>query len=203
MVIFMRRVRLCQAISVVMGLLLAAGFWAETKGSSQGNLASVGHAPSADQIEQQDITVLPNGEGLPAGTGTPDQGEVIYKEKCAACHGQNGEGKPPTGVTLVGGIGTLATSKPLKTIGSYWPYATSVWDYIHRSMPYAEPGTLSSDETYAVTAFLLYKNGIIPRDQVMDKQTLPKVRMPNRDGFIPDSRPDVGKGASAPANPNK
>ncbi len=87
--------------------------------------------------------------------------------------------------------GTLATAKPVKTIGSYWPYATSVWDYIHRSMPYAEPGTLSTDDTYAVTAFLLFKNGIISHDQAMNKDTLPKVRMPNRDGFIPDSRPDV------------
>jgi S-disulfanyl-L-cysteine oxidoreductase SoxD len=166
---------------------------------AQSNPPQVGHAPTAEELKQADITVLPNGEGLPAGGGTPDQGEAIYKSKCAGCHGENGEGKPPTGVQLVGGMGTLATSKPVKTIGSYWPYATSVWDYIHRSMPYTEPGTLSADETYGVTAFLLYKNGIIPRDQELNKDTLPKVRMPNRDGFIPDNRPDVGKGSSKAA----
>ena len=88
-------------------------------------------------------------------------------------------------------MGTLATPKPVRTIGSYWPYATSVWDYIHRSMPYAEPGALALTKLYAVTAFLLFKNGIIPRDAVMNKETLPKARMPNRDGFIPDDRPDV------------
>lgn len=169
-------------------LLLAAALVAQTNQSSQ---PQVGRAPAADEIKQANITVLPNGIGLPEGTGTSDQGEAIYKAKCASCHGENGEGKPPTGVTLVGGTGTLATAKPVKTIGSYWPYATSVWDYIHRSMPYAEPGTLSTDDTYAVTAFLLFKNGIISHDQAMNKDTLPKVRMPNRDGFIPDSRPDV------------
>ncbi len=96
----------------------------------------------------------------------------------------------------MGGIGSLASSRPLKTIGSYWPYATSVWDYIHRAMPYGKPGTLTPDETYAVTAFLLYRNDIIQQNEVMNKETLPKVRMPNRDGFVPDPRPDVGKPAS-------
>ena len=171
--------------------LVASALLAQTAGKSSSAVAIVGQPATAAEIQQEDITVLPNGVGLPEGSGTPDQGEAIYRDKCAGCHGDNGQGKPPTGVTLVGGIGTLATAKPVKTIGSYWPYATSVWDYIHRSMPYAEPGTLSADETYAVTAFLLFKNGIIPRDQAMNKDTLPKVRMPNRDGFIADTRPDV------------
>ena len=134
---------------------------------------------------------------MPDGSGTPDQGEALYKAKCAGCHGENGEGKPPTGVQLVGGIGTLATPKPVKTIGSYWPYATSVWDYIHRSMPYAEPGTLSARRNLLRHGFPVLKNGIIPRDSVMNKDTLPKVRMPDRDGFIPDNRPDVHDTASA------
>ena len=166
---------------------------------AQSNQPQIGRTPDPELVKQWDITVLPSGEGLPAGSGTPMQGEAIYAAKCAGCHGEHGEGKAPTGVTLVGGIGTLATAKPVKTIGSYWPYATSVWDYIHRSMPYTAPGTLSADDTYAVTAFLLFRNGIIPADQAMDKDTLPKVHMPNRDGFIPDSRPDVGKGASGSA----
>ena len=178
-------------------LLSAAVLVAQTNKSSP---PQVGRTPTAEEVKQADITVLPNGVGLPDGSGTPDQGEAVYKARCAACHGENGEGKPPTGVALVGGMGTLATAKPVKTIGSYWPYATSVWDYIHRSMPYVEPGTLTGDETYAVTAFLLFKNGIITRDQTMNKDSLPKVRMPNRDGFIPDSRPDVHD-SSASAKP--
>ena len=178
-------------------LLTAASLLAAGVIGQQAAQPKVGRTPSDEEIKQQDITVLPTGAGLPAGSGTPDQGEAIYKEKCAGCHGQNGEGKPPTGVTLVGGVGTLATAKPVKTVGSYWPYATSVWDYIHRSMPYTEPGTLTADETYALTAFLLFKNGIVAQDQALNAETLPKVRMPNRDGFIPDTRPDVGKGASA------
>ena len=177
-------------------LFFGAALIAQTNMSSQPDSNPVGHAPAPGQIKEENITVLPNGEGLPAGNGTPDQGEKIYQAKCAACHGENGEGKPPTGVQLVGGIGTLATAHPVKTIGSYWPYATSVWDYIHRSMPYTEPGTLSADETYAVTAFLLFKNGIISHDEAMSQATLPKVRMPNRDGFIPDKRPDVHDSAS-------
>ena len=152
--------------------MLAAGSASASKLQSTPTSAST---PSAEEIKQQDITVLPTGAGLPDGSGTPDQGEAIYKEKCAGCHGENGEGKPPTGVTLVGGIGTLATAKPVKTIGSYWPYATSVWDYIHRSMPYTEPGTLTADETYALTAFLLFKNGIIrARPSHEHRNTCPK-----------------------------
>lgn len=179
------------------GLLLAAALFAQTKAKPTAPaVPQVGQPATAAEIDRQDITVLPNGQGLPDGSGAPEQGEAIYKAKCAVCHGENGEGKPPTGVQLVGGIGTLATAKPVKTIGSYWPFATSVWDYIHRSMPYAQPGTLSADETYAVTAFLLFKNGIIPRDQAMNKETLPKVLMPNRNGFIPDNRPDVHDSAS-------
>jgi hypothetical protein len=164
------------------------------------NVPQVGRTPSPELIKQWDITVLPNGEGLPEGSGAPAQGEKLYAEKCASCHGENGEGKGPVGPALVGGAGTLATAKPLKTIGSYWPYATSVWDYIHRSMPYDAPGTLSANETYALTAFLLFRNDIIPKDLAMNKDTLPKVHMPNRDGFIPDSRPDVGKAKVSPAS---
>lgn len=183
-------------------VLAASSLLAASAIGQQGNPPRVGRTPSPDEIKQWGITVLPNGAGLPAGSGTPDQGETLYKAKCASCHGENGEGKPPVGAPLIGGIGTLATDKPVKTIGSYWPYATTVWDYIHRSMPYNEPGTLSADDTYAVTAFLLFKNGITPRDQALNKDTLPKVRMPNRDGFIPDSRPDVGKSTSKATNQN-
>jgi cytochrome c len=94
---------------------------------------------------------------------------------------------------LVGGQGTLATSKPLKTVGSFWPYATTIWDFIHRQMPYAQPGTLTPDQTYALTAYLLYLNGIVNKNAELNERTLPRVRMPNRNGFVPDPRPDVPK----------
>jgi cytochrome c len=114
----------------------------------------------------------------------------LYAQVCASCHGQQGEGKPMD--RLVGGKGTLNTAAPVKTVGSYWPYATSVYDYIHRAMPFNAPGTLSPGEVYAATAYLLYMNGIIPENAVLDARTLPKVEMPNRDGFVaPDPRPDV------------
>jgi cytochrome c5 len=163
---------------------------------AQGKSAALGRTPSPEEIRQRDITVLPNGDGLPDGKGTAAEGEAVYREKCASCHGPNGEGNLPAGPRLVGGTGTLASDNPVKTVGSYWPYATTVWDYIHRAMPQNEPGSISVDDTYAVTAFLLYRNNIIQRDDVMSKQTLPKVRMPNRAGFIPDERPDIGKGTS-------
>jgi mono/diheme cytochrome c family protein len=157
----------------------------------------LGRPANADEMKLRDITVLPTGAGLPDGKGNSAQGEVVYRDKCAVCHGPNGEGNPPQGTQLVGGIGSLATDTPVRTVGSYWPYATSVWDYIHRAMPLTQPGSLSADDTYAVTAFLLNRNKVIEADQVMNKETLPKVRMPNRDGFVPDARPDIGKNASS------
>jgi S-disulfanyl-L-cysteine oxidoreductase SoxD len=159
--------------------------------------AGFGRPASAEELKQRDITVLPDGVGLPEGKGTAAQGEAVYRDKCASCHGPNGEGNQPQGPQLVGGIGSLATDNPVRTVGSFWPYATSVWDYIHRAMPQNQPGSLSADDTYAVTAFLLNRNKIIEASEVMNKESLPKVRMPNRDGFIPDARPDVGKNAPA------
>ena len=155
--------------------------------------AGLGRPASAEELKQRDITVLSTGAGLPDGNGTAAQGEAVYRDKCASCHGPNGEGNLPQGPPLVGGIGSLATDNPVRTVGSFWPYATSVWDYIHRAMPLTQPGSLSADDTYAVTAFLLNRNKIIEASEVMNRESLPKVRMPNRDGFIPDARPDVGK----------
>ena len=108
-----------------------------------------------------------------------------------------GEGLPQ-GPALIGGIGSLTSENPVRTVGSYWPFATSVWDYIHRAMPLQQPGSLSANETYAVTAFLLERNKIIQSSEVMNQETLPKVRMPNRDGFVPDARPDIAA-SSLPA----
>jgi len=165
--------------------------------TNSGKQTGLGRPASTDEVKQRDITTLPNGIGLPDGKGTAAQGESVYRDKCASCHGPNGEGVPPQGTQLVGGVGSLASDNPVRTVGSYWPYATSVWDYIHRAMPQNQPGSLSADDTYAVTAFLLSRNKIIDTSEVMDKESLPKVRMPNRDGFIPDARPDTGKSASS------
>jgi len=167
---------------------------------AQDKPAALGRPASADQIKQRDITVLPDGKGLPEGQGTAAEGEAVYKSQCASCHGANGEGLPQ-GPALIGGIGSLASENPVRTVGSYWPYATSVWDYIHRAMPLQLPGSLSANETYAVTAFLLERNKIIQASEVMNQETLPKVRMPNRDGFVPDARPDVA--ASSLPSPTK
>ena len=170
-----------------LGIMTLASVHAQTKPSG------IGRPASAEELKQRNITTLPSGVGLPDGKGTAAQGESVYRDKCASCHGPNGEGNLPQGPQLVGGIGTLATDNPVRTVGSFWPYATSVWDYIHRAMPLNQPGSLSADDTYAVTAFLLNRNKIIQPDEVMNNETLPKVRMPNRDGFIPDARPDIGK----------
>jgi mono/diheme cytochrome c family protein len=141
-----------------------------------------GRPATADEIAGWDISIPPDGRGLPPGSGTAKQGAAIYAAKCVTCHGEKGVGKPAD--ALVGGIGTLASAAPLKTIGSYWPYATTLFDYIRRAMPYDRPMSLSSDEVYAVSAYILSLNGIIPEDATMDAGTLPKVNMPNRYGFV-------------------
>jgi S-disulfanyl-L-cysteine oxidoreductase SoxD len=134
-------------------------------------------------IAPWDISIGPDGAGLPHGSGTAAQGEAVYAAKCQACHGEKGVGGPND--ALAGGIGSLAAGKsPVKTVGSYWPYATTLFDYIRRAMPFPEPKSLTNDEIYAVSAYILNLNGIISADQVLDAQSLPKVRMPNRDGFI-------------------
>ncbi len=154
---------------------------------------NLGEAATPEQIAAYDVTVDPNGDGLPPGSGTPKQGEAVYLAKCIACHGEKGVGGQAD--RLSGGQGTIAYAKdvdkrPIKTIGSYWPYATSVFAYIRRAMPFAEPKSLTPDELYAVTAYLLQINGIIGENDVMDAKTLPQVKMPNRDGFFPFARKD-------------
>ena len=120
-------------------------------------------------------------------------GKAVYAARCAACHGETGE--DPKYSRLVGGHGSLATAQPIRTIGSFWQYAPTLWSYIRRAQPYDNPGSLTPDQVYAVTAYLLHRNGIIGEQDVMDATTLPQVKMPNRDGFVPDPRPDVGKAA--------
>ena len=153
----------------------------------------LGQAATPSAIAAWNIDVGPDGAGLPKGSGSVVAGQAVYAAQCAACHGARGEGKPAD--ALVGGRGTLASDKPIKTIGSFWPYATTVYDFINRAMPYNAPQSLRPDEVYAVTAYLLHLNGILPADAVLDAASLPRVRMPNRDGFVADRRPDTSSAA--------
>jgi cytochrome c len=150
----------------------------------------LGRTPTADEIKAWDIAIGPDGKELPPGRGTVERGKIVYAEQCTRCHGATAVEGPEA--PLVGGKGTLNTKKPLKTVGSYWPYATTLFDYINRAMPFDRPTVMSADDVYAVTAYVLNLNGIIKDGDVMDAKTLPAVRMPNRDGFVPDPRPDVG-----------
>jgi hypothetical protein len=149
----------------------------------------VGLVPSPEEIEAWDLTIPPDGEGLPTGSGTATLGKEIYMNRCASCHGQNGEDSKY--YALVGGRGTLATNKPEPTVGSFWQFSTTLWSYMRRSKPIDEPGSFNADEVYSVTAYLLYLNEIIGKDKILDATTLPQIRMPNRDGYVPDPRPDV------------
>src|SRR5712692_1624535 len=144
---------------------------------------NLGQTAAPAQIAGWDISIQPDGAGLPSGRGTAARGAVVYEQKCQACHGVKGAGQPND--RLVGGQGTLASKTPVRTIGSYWPYATTVFDYVRRAMPYIQPQSLTDSEVYAVTAYLLSLNGIIGEQDVMNAETLPRVKMPNRDNFIP------------------
>ncbi len=157
----------------------------------------VGRPPTPEEIRAWDIAISPDGKELPEGRGTAADGKPIYERRCLSCHGPTGKEGPND--QLAGGTGTLASAKPIKTVGSYWSYATTVWDYVNRAMPYDLPGTLTVDEVYALTAYILHLNGIVGERDVIDRATLPKVRLPNRDGFVPDERPDVGKGGQRAA----
>jgi len=149
----------------------------------------LGRMATEQEIRAWNIDVSPSGEGLPPGKGTVSQGTAVYAQKCAKCHGPTGTEGPYD--VLVGGQNTLKTSKPLKTIGSYWPYATTLYDYINRAMPFDAPQSLSPDEIYAVIAWLLHQNGIIAEQTVLDAHVLASINMPNRLGFTRDPRPDV------------
>jgi cytochrome c len=152
---------------------------------------NLGRPATEAEIKAKDLTIMPNGAGLPAGRGDAVRGKTVYKEKCAVCHNDNAEGRQGQYPALAGGVGSLKTDKPLKTVGSFWPYATTIFDYVRRAMPYDNPRTLSADDVYAVSAFLLFKSGIVTETQELNEKTLPQVKMPNRDGFVPDARPDI------------
>jgi len=137
---------------------------------------------TAEDLAPWDISIETDGGGLPPGSGNAAAGARVYAAKCLACHGEEGAGGPND--RLVGGQGTLTQLSQVRTIGSFWPYATTVFDYIRRAMPFTAPQSLTNDEVYALTAYLLAENGIIDDDDVMNARTLARVRMPNRDGFV-------------------
>ena len=161
-------------------------------GAQESPYGDIGSTPSRAQLDAWDISILPDGSGLPPGQGTAREGEPVYHARCAVCHGPNLEGRRDYRVgRLAGGVGTLGTENQVKSFGSYNPFATTLWDYIRRAMPRFNEGSLTHDEIYALSAFILYKNGIIGQDEVMNAKTLPEVEMPNRYGFIPSDLEDI------------
>lgn len=149
-----------------------------------------GETPTPEMIAGWDIDVRPDGLGLPPGSGSVADGEAMYEEKCAACHGVfgEGEGRWPK---IAGGFDSLTESRPEKTVGSYWPYASTLWDYVHRAMPFYEPQSLADDEVYAIVAYVLYLNDLVDDEFVLTQANFASIRMPNQDGFFVDPRPDV------------
>lgn len=161
-------------------ILTLCGLWAA--GIAAQETPGLGVPVDAADAAAWDISIGPDGAGLPPGSGTPSQGKAIYEAKCMACHGADGQGQ--INDRLAGGHGTLTSATPVKTIGSYWPYATTVFDYVRRAMPLTQPMSLTDDEVYALTAYLLAVNDVIDDDATMNASTLPRVKMPNRDNFV-------------------
>ena len=167
-------------LGTALGLsVLAAPAFAEKFG--------LGRPALPEEIAAWDVAVLPDGTGLPEGSGDVATGDEVFAEKCATCHGDFAEGIDNWPV-LAGGEGSLKDRRPVKTIGSYWPHLSTVWDYIHRSMPFGAAQTVTPDEAYAITAFLLYSNGIVEDDFVLSKENFTSITMPNADGFYADDR---------------
>lgn len=176
------------AVALVVTLCAAI---ASTRAQENEATFGFGRAPTEEEIRALDIDVMPDGTGLPEGEGTVAEGEEIYYRMCAACHGVTGTEGPDD--RLVGrepreGFPFGDTRGLTKTIGNYWPYATTLYDYTYRAMPFDAPGTLEPDEVYALVAFVLFKNEIVGEDAVMNRETLPRVQMPARDRFVPDDR---------------
>lgn len=159
----------------------------------------LGRAPTDAEVAAWDIDVRPDGQGLPAGEGTALDGEPVYLERCAVCHGEFAEGAGRYPV-LMGGEDTLKSEDPVKTIGSYWPYTATLFDYIYRAMPFGDAQSLTADETYAVTAYILYLNDLIEEDEAVNQENLAAIELPNHAGFIDDNRPHLSTGKACMVN---
>jgi mono/diheme cytochrome c family protein len=177
------------AVVMTLGLCLVAGAQSPTYG--------LGKTPTAEEIRAWDIAISPDGKELPPGSGSAKEGAELYAQKCAACHGKSGyEGRAPQ---LIKADPAAAAKLPPclspcirgnNVMATHSPYAATIWDYINRGMPFGKEGSLKPDEVYAITAFLLAKNGVIPEDQVVDAKSLPQIKMPNHDGYVlPDYKP--------------
>ena len=172
------------AIAVLMPAAFACAAYAQEQ-SPYG----IGRVATPAKIAGWNIDIGPDGRGLPPGSGTVSHGREVYEQQCLACHGDKGQGD--VGDRLVGGQGSIATAKPVRTVGSYWPYAPTLFDYIRRAMPQNAPQSLSDEDVYAVSAYILNLNGLVPADAVLDAKALAAIKMPNRDRFVSDPRPDV------------
>jgi S-disulfanyl-L-cysteine oxidoreductase SoxD len=180
-------------IAKTAGMLLALSVSSAAFGQT-----APGHYGFGTDASPQDLanfySITPDGAGLPPGSGNATAGAKVYADNCAACHGDKLQGNPAKGIggdRLLGGRGTLASNAPIKTVESYWPYATTLFDYVKRAMPFNAPGSLNDNDVYAVVAYVLSEAKIIKPTDTMNATTLPKVTMPNRDGFIPDPRPEL------------
>lgn len=178
----MRMPELGWATLIAVGLGLSAPACAQSP-------YGIGRTATAAEIAGWNIDIGRDGANLPPGSGSVAHGHEVFDQQCVACHGEKGEGG--VGDRLVGGQGTIATSKPIKTVGSYWPYAPTLFDYIRRAMPQNAPQSLSNDEVYAVSAYILHLNGLLPADATLDARALSAIKMPNRGMFTGDPRPDV------------
>ena len=196
--------RLLKLLLPVMVLGLYQPGWAQSP------TFGLGKAPTAEEIRAWDIAISPDGKELPPGRGSAKEGAPLYAQKCASCHGATGSGgRAPQLIRTDNAAAAPAPGKEppclspcirgANVMGIHSPYATTIWDYINRGMPFGKEGSLKPDEVYALTAFLLYKNGVIPEDQLVDAQTLPQIKMPNRDGYV---LPDWKHGTPRPF-PNK
>ncbi len=176
--------------AVGVALLLSAGLAMQATAADKSGYYGYGQVATPEQIAGWDIDVRPDGKGLPPGSGSVEDGEYLYEEKCAECHGSFGEGVGKYPV-LAGGEGSLRDDRPQKTVGSYWKYTSTLWDYIHRAMPFPQPESLPDDEVYAITAYVLYLNDLVEDDFVLTQDNLASIHLPNEGNFILDDRPDV------------
>src|SRR5882672_5279330 len=171
----------------------ALAAFASLAGAQAQSPYGIGRVATPAEIAGWNIDIGRDGSGLPPGSGSVSHGREVFAQQCAACHGEKGEGG--VGDKLAGGQGTIATAKPVRTVGSFWPYAPTLFDYIRRAMPQNAPQSLSNEDVYAVSAYILNLNGLLPADATLDAKRLAAIKMPNRSMFVGDPRPDVKNSA--------